>query len=232
MLSIVMLVITSDLIVCIILSANSLKFLMQVNLWSFLNIAWLQFFQKEFSSATVFNLGPLIIKATLNFKPLFVIWCFSKNTSSMLGRRISARAILGFQIFKKDFYLFCQSWGSQTSLLCPPQCSWFLVEFYPEGIQFSSVIQSCTILCNPMDYNMPSFPVHQQLPELTQTHVYRVSDAIQPSHPLSCPSAPPFNLSQYQGLFKWVSYLHQMAKVLEFQFQHQSFQWIFRTDSL
>ena len=201
MLSIVMLVITSDLIICIILSANCLKFLKQVNLWSFLSIAWLQFLQKEFSFATVFNLGPIITRATLNFKPLFVIWCFSKNTSSMLGWRISARAILGFQIFIKDCYLFCQSWGSQTSLLYPPQCSWFLFESYPEGVQFSSVIQSCMILCNPMDYNMSSFPVQQQLPELSQTHVHWVGDAIQPSHPLLSPS-PAFNLSQYQGLLK------------------------------
>ena len=77
---------------------------------------------------------------------------------------------------------------------------------------------------------MPGFPVHHQLPELTQTHVHWVSDVIQPSHPLSSPSPPTFNLSQHQGLFKWVSYFHQVAKVLEFQLQHQSFQWIFRTD--
>ena len=72
---------------------------------------------------------------------------------------------------------------------------------------------------------MPGFSVHHQLPEFTQTHVHWVGDAIQPSHPLSSPSPPAFNLSQYQGLFKWVSSSHQMAKVLEFQ--HQAFQWIF-----
>ena len=74
-------------------------------------------------------------------------------------------------------------------------------------------------------------PVHHQLSESTQTHVHRVSDAIQPSHPLSSPSPPAFYLSQHQGLFKWLSCLHQMANVLEFQLQHQSFQWIFRTYS-
>ena len=99
-------------------------------------------------------------------------------------------------------------------------------------IQFSSVAQSCLTLCNPMDCSMPGFPVHHQLLELTQTHVLRVSDAIQPYHPLSCPSPPAFSLSQHQGLFKWVSSSHQVAKVLEFQLQHQSFQWIFRTDLL
>ena len=70
------------------------------------------------------------------------------------------------------------------------------------SVQFSSVPQSCLTLCNPMDCSTPGFPVHPQLPELTQTHVHRVSDAIQPSHPLSSPSPPAFNLSQHQGLFK------------------------------
>ena len=99
-------------------------------------------------------------------------------------------------------------------------------------IQFSSVTQSCLTLCNPMDCSMPGFPIHQQLPVLTQTHVYRGGDAIQPSHPLSSPSPPSFNHSQHQGLFQWVSSLYQVAKLLEFQLQHQSFQWTLRTDFL
>ena len=82
----------------------------------------------------------------------------------------------------------------------------------------------------PHDCSTPGFPVRRQLPEPTQTHVHRVGDAIQPSCPLSSPSPPAFNLSQHHGLFKWVSSLHQVAKVLEFQLQHQSFRWIFRTD--
>ena len=98
--------------------------------------------------------------------------------------------------------------------------------------QFSSVAQSCQTLCDPMGHSTPGLPVHHQLPEFTQTHVHRVSDAIQPSLPLSSPSPPTFNLSQHQGLFKWVSSSHQVAKVLEFQLQHQSFHWIFRTDLL
>ena len=80
--------------------------------------------------------------------------------------------------------------------------------------QFSSVTQSYLILCNPMDCSRPGFPVNHQLLELAQTHVQWVSDAIQPSHPLSSPS-PVFNICQNQGLFKWVSTMHQMAKVLE-----------------
>ena len=98
--------------------------------------------------------------------------------------------------------------------------------------QFSSVSKSCPTPCDPIDCSTPGFPVHHQLPEFTQTHFHQVGDAIQPSHPLSCPSTLAFNLSQHQGLFQWVTSSHQVAKVLEFQLQHQSFQWIFRTDFL
>ena len=93
------------------------------------------------------------------------------------------------------------------------------------SVHFSSVTQSCPTLCNPMNHSTPGLPVHHQLPELTQTHVHRVGDAIQPSHPLSSPSPPASNPSQYQGLFQWVNSSHEMAKVLEFQLQHHSFQW-------
>ena len=92
------------------------------------------------------------------------------------------------------------------------------------SVQFTSVAQSCPTLCDPMDCSTPGFPVHHQLPELAQTHVHQVDDVTQPSHPLFSSSPPAFNLSQHQGLFKWVSSLHQVAKLLEFQLQHQSFQ--------
>ena len=105
-------------------------------------------------------------------------------------------------------------------------------ELRSHRLQFSSVAQSYLTLCNPKDCSMPGLPVHQQLPEVTQTHAHQVSDAIQPSHPLSSPSPLTFHLSQHQGLFKWVTSSHQVAEVLEFQLQHQSFQWIFRTDFL
>ena len=84
--------------------------------------------------------------------------------------------------------------------------------------QFSSVAQSCPTLWDPMDCSMPGFPVHQQVPEPTQTHVHHISDANQPSHPLSSPSPPAFNHSQHQGLFQWVSSSHQMAKYWSFSF--------------
>ena len=97
--------------------------------------------------------------------------------------------------------------------------------------KFSSVSQLCLTLCNPTDCRKPALPVHHQLSEFTQIHVYWSCDIIQLSHPLSSPTPPAFSLSQHQGLFKWVSSSHQLAKILEFQLQHQSFPWIFRTNS-
>ena len=99
-------------------------------------------------------------------------------------------------------------------------------------VQFSSVAQLCPILWDPMNCSTPGLPVHHKLPEFTQTHAHRVGDAIQPSHPLSSPSPPAPNPSQHQDIFKWVNSSHQVAKVLEFQIQHQSFQWTPRTDLL
>jgi len=84
-------------------------------------------------------------------------------------------------------------------------------------IQFSSVTQSCPTLWDPMNRSTTGLPVHHQLPEFTQTHVHRVSDAIQPSHPLSSPSPPAPNPSQHQSPFQWVNTSHEVAKVLEFQ---------------
>ena len=101
------------------------------------------------------------------------------------------------------------------------------VHIFNLALSVTSVAQSCLTLCDPMDCSMPGFPVHHQLLEFVQTHVHRVSDAIQPSHPLSSTS-PTFSLSQHQGLFQWVSSSHQVAKVLELPLQHQSFQWLFK----
>ena len=84
-------------------------------------------------------------------------------------------------------------------------------------VLFSSVTQSCPTLCDPMNRSTPGFPVHRQLLEFTQTHVHRVSDAIQPSHPLLSPSPPAPNPSQHESLFQWVNSSHEVAKVLEFQ---------------
>ena len=104
-----------------------------------------------------------------------------------------------------------EKWVASYNGGLPLQCA---VIF--SSVQFSSVAQSCLTLCDPMDCSMPGFPVLHQLPKLAQTHSNWVSDAIQPSHPLSSPSPPAFNLSLHQGLFQWVNSSHQVAKVLEF----------------
>ena len=118
-----------------------------------------------------------------------------------------------------------------VSMTCCPNLP--IVKVIRIGLwQFSSVAQSCPTLCDPMNRSTPGLLVHHQLPEFTQTHVHWVGDAIQPSHPLSSPSPPVPNPSQHQGLFQWVNSLHEVAKVLEFQLQHHSFQWTPRTGLL
>ena len=123
----------------------------------------------------------------------------------------------------------------QGSNPCPPQWKCTVLTIGPPGnsqsvliiiffnqqqisiYQIRSVAQSCPTLCNPMNRSTPSLPVHHQLPDFTETHVHWVSDAIQPSHPLSSPSPPAPNPSQHQSLFQWANSLHEVAKVLEFQ---------------
>ena len=120
---------------------------------------------------------------------------------------------------------------NQGSLWLTQTWKWVWVN-WQSLFHFNSVAQLCPTLCDPMNCSTPGLPVHHQLLESTQTHVHRVSDAIQPSHPLSSPSPLALSLSQHQGLFKWVSSSHEVAKVLEFQLQHQSFQWTPRTGLL
>ena len=129
----------------------------------------------------------------------------------------------------------CSSWGrkeldmteqlnndeSYVKKYMSMSLAYFIVIF---SVQFTSVAHSCPTLCDPMNWSTPDLPVHHQLLEFIQTHVHRVGDAIQTSYPLSSPSPPTFNLSQNQGLSHGVSSLHQVAKVLELQLQHQSFQ--------
>ena len=95
-------------------------------------------------------------------------------------------------------------WGTKTKIVLS-------LDYKVGSVQFSSIAQSCPTLCDPMDCSTPGLPVYHQLPEFTQIHVHWVSDAIQPSHPLSSPSPPTFNFSQHQGLFRWISSLHQEA---------------------
>ena len=88
------------------------------------------------------------------------------------------------------------------------------MRLHNHSVQFSHSVMYNSF--RPMDCSTPSFPVHHQLREFTQTHVHWIGDTIQSSYPLSSHSPPAFNLSQHQGLLKWVSSLHQVAKVLEF----------------
>ena len=123
-------------------------------------------------------------------------------------------------------------WVSEWSSLC---CVWLCnfmdcLYIYISSVQSLSHVQ---LFATPWTAcSTPGFPVHHQLSELAQTYVHQAADAIQPSHPLLSPSSPAFNLSQYQGPFQRVSSFHQVVKVLELQLQHQSFQWIIRTDLL
>ena len=145
--------------------------------------------------------------------------------------------------------LFLASIFLITAIVCVKQyhlCFWFSLSWWlimSSIVSWSishlcilfgccSVMKSCPTLFYPMDCSMPGFPVLHYLPEFAQTHGHWVGDAIQPSHPLFSPSPPVFDLSQHQGLFQCISSSHQVAKVLELQLQHQSFQWIFRTDFL
>ena len=96
-------------------------------------------------------------------------------------------------------------------------CLYTYAHFIYISVQIRSVAQSCPTICDPMNPSTPGLPVHHQLPEFTQTHVHRVSDAIQQSHPLSSPSPLAPNPSQHQSLFQWVNSSHEVAKVLEFQ---------------
>ena len=122
------------------------------------------------------------------------------------------------------------SWRSFFYFSSVYSCHLFLIEY---SVQ-SSLVQSLipVWLCDHMNHSTPALPVHHQLLEFTQTHAHWVGDAIHPSHPLLSPSPPAPNHSQHQGLFQWVKSLHKVAKVLEFQLQHQSFQWTARTDLL
>ena len=160
-----------------------------------------------------------------------ITWIFMHLILSKLTQRSLRLSSILFNLFP----LFCSSGVISTIL---PSSSFIhssasLISVIDSlSVQFSSAAQSCPSLCDLMDCSTLGFPVHRQLLDFIQTRVHWVSDAIQPSHPLASPSPPAFNLSQHQGLFKWVSSSHQVAKVLVLQLQHQSFQWTPRADLL
>ena len=151
-----------------------------------------------------------------------VLWIFSQvvGCSHFLNGVLWVLNCVLLKLIKKFFY---GSWFLHPKKSLPLQIcrDFFFFTMFPSrkfsscsfnfSVQFSSVAESCPTLCNPVNRSMPGLTVHHQLLESTQTHVHWVSDAIPPSHPLSSPSPPTFNLSQHQGLFKWVSSLHQVA---------------------
>ena len=181
-------------------------------------------------------------------------WCLPTISSSVdpFSSHLQSFPASGSFPMSQFFASGGQSIGASASASVLPMSiqGWFplrltgLISLLPNGLSrvytyiyicvyiYMYIHQLCPTLCDPVDCSTPGFPVYHQLMELAQTQVHRVGDAIQPSYPLSSPSPPVFNLSQHQGLFQWVSSLHHVAKVLEFQLQHQSFQWIFRTDFL
>ena len=131
------------------------------------------------------------------------------------------------------FFFLSRAWQSIVDSVTKSQAQlkWLSTQTYTFISCCCSVTQSRPTVWDLTYWSTPGSSVLHYLPEFAQTHVHWVSDAIQPIHPLSSPSSA-FNLSQHQGLFQWVISSHQLAKVLELQLQHQSFQWIFRTDFL
>ena len=143
-------------------------------------------------------------------------------TSSILPSATPCHSLLPLMFFIQDPRQMLPAQCSFADFILPPPIPWMSCSFKlcnqrSFSVQFSSVAQSCPTLCDTMNHSPPGLPVHHQPVEFTPTHVDRVSDAIQPSHPLSCPSPPAPNPSQHQGLFEWVNSSHEVAKVLEFQ---------------
>ena len=146
-------------------------------------------------------------------------WCiYRRETYFQLGIHV----IVGSKSEGKNHKKAYQNWVKVFNTV---YCFFLGLIICRYSVQFSSVAQSCLTLCDPMNRSTPGLPVHHQLLEFTQTHVHRVGDAIQPSHPPSSPFPPALNLSQPQDLLQWVRSLHQAAKLLELQLQHQFFQW-------
>ena len=145
-------------------------------------------------------------------------WLLEKTIALTIQTCVSKVMSLLFNMLSRFVIAFLLR--SKCCVSCMYRPKWYSYT----SVQFSSVAQLCLTLCGPVNHGTPGLHVHHQFLESTQTHVHWVGDAIQPSHSLSSPSAPALNLSQHQGLFKWVSSLHQVAKLLVFQLQHQSFQ--------
>ena len=153
--------------------------------------------------------GPLPIQPLLPCCTTSLLPGISQVIIHMTWQLASHRTVFGLWTTRPDTADRTEDSTQENRELAKPV--WY------QHVQFSSVAQSCPTLCDPINSSTPGLPVHHQLPEATQTHVHWVSDAIQPSHPLSSPSSPALNLCQHHGLFQWVNSSHEVAKVLEFQ---------------
>ena len=165
------------------------------------------------------------------FKYLLVIWSWIKNFSTLCSNHPSIEVEIRIELLWR-LHELCKAPGiAPGNIKC---CHYHHQYHHDHHHQYCCclVAKLCSTLCDPVDCSMPDVSVLLCLLEFAQTHVYCVSNAIKSSHPLLPPSPPALNLSQHQGLFQWVSCLHQVAKIMELQIQHQSFQWIFRVDLL
>ena len=162
-----------------------------------------------------------VLKVNMKISTSWFAWFlgFSKFFRGFLGQVNSELflEVTAGHLPVKQLYVYLKTF--LYSLYCIFSLWDLLVWFWSffKSVQFSSVAQSCPTLCNPMNHSTLGLPVHHQLLEFTQTHVHWVSDAIQPSQPLSSPSPPAPNPSQHQSLFQWVNSSHEVVKVLEFQ---------------
>ena len=161
-----------------------------------------------------------ILYFVINFQDCVLIELFPFILQRKLWELQSVNTFLSFCILKSEVIISTVSISSSGILTRlrlyhnSPSLSSVIIFL---SVQFSSVAQLCLTLCDSMNLSTPGLPVHHQLPEFTQTHVHQVSDAIQPSHPLSSPSPPAPNPSPHQSFFQWVNTSHEVAKVLEFQ---------------
>ena len=163
-----------------------------------------------------------------DFLRLFQEWYIWRDTAELESRNVF-QSLINYGVFSHWLT------SKRLYLSSPDPCNIWIFQYIHISnltldierlsltfVSFSRIAQLCLTLCNPVDCSTPGFPVHHQLPELTQTHVHWVGDAIQSSHPLSSPSPPVFNLSQHQDLFLWVTSLHQVARDWSFSFSISS----------
>ena len=187
-------------------------------------------FWRVFLLGIEFQVGGYLFFSILQMPVHYLLTSFFLKVSSQCCCAIKSHTFFPLRAWTFSSCLrHLQSCWNQCAVFIFESMLWFLNQLLPLSLSVSSVAQ-CLTHCDPMDCSPPGFSVHHRFPELAQTHVHRVGDAIQASHPLSSPSPPAFSLPQHQVLFQRGSSSCQVAKVLGLQ--HQSFQWIFRTDLL